>query len=361
MFNPDCLDLARRRRGLTKTALAEALGVSIRMMTAYERGEKVPNRKRQALLAQILDFPDEFFTGPTLEEPPSEGSSFRAFSTLTAKQRDQAFAAGALALRLADWIDARFSLPAPSIPRFHDLPPETAALAIRSEWGLGELPVRNMIHLLEARGARVFSLVEDCRALDAFSFWRRDVPYVFLNTMKSGERSRMDAAHELGHLALHWKGTVHGREAEREAEQFGSAFLMPRGSVLAEAPRGGRLVHLLEAKRRWKVSVASLAYRMHTLDLLTEWQYRKLFEDIGKHGYRLNEPHGIPHESSQVLAKVFRAIREDGLTMGHVAQALALPLDEVNKVIFGLVLTSVQGMPNGSNGGQQPPPVMRVV
>ena len=33
--------------------------------------------------------------------------------------------------------------------------------------------------------------------MDAYSFWRRGVPYVFLNTMKSAERSRMDAAHEL--------------------------------------------------------------------------------------------------------------------------------------------------------------------
>ena len=33
--------------------------------------------------------------------------------------------------------------------------PETAAEAIRSEWGLGERSIPNLIHLLEAHGVRV--------------------------------------------------------------------------------------------------------------------------------------------------------------------------------------------------------------
>lgn len=43
--------------------------------------------------------------------------------------------------------------------------------------------------------------------IDAFSLWRDDRPYIFLNTSKSAERSRFDAAHELGHLVLHRQGT----------------------------------------------------------------------------------------------------------------------------------------------------------
>lgn len=58
-----------------------------------------------------------------------------------------------------------------------------------------------MIHLLEAHGVRVLSLTQECREVDAFSLWLQQ-PFVFLNTQKSGEHSRFDAAHELGHLPL---------------------------------------------------------------------------------------------------------------------------------------------------------------
>jgi Predicted Zn peptidase len=201
-----------------------------------------------------------------------------------------------------------------------------------------------MIHLLEAHGVRVFSIIEDCHQMDAFSFWRGTAPHVFLNTMKSAEHSRLDGAHELGHLVLHWKGGVRGRDAEREAQMFGAAFLMPRGSVIAEAPRSGKLNQLVKAKRRWNVSVAALAYRMHELKLLTGWQYRSLFIEISRNGYRKSEPNPCQNETSQVLAKVFKALREDGLTMADVADALNIYPDELNKLIFGLVLTPVAGM-----------------
>ena len=70
-------------------------------------------------------------------------------------------------------------------------------MEIRSMWGIGERPIRNTIHLLELHGVRVFALAAETAVVDAYSFWRNDVPYILLNTGKSAERSRMDAAHEL--------------------------------------------------------------------------------------------------------------------------------------------------------------------
>ena len=99
-----------------------------------------------------------------------------------------------------------------------------------------------MIHLLERHGVRVFLACRGQRGgLDAFSFWRDGVPYVFLNTTKTPQDSGMDAAHELGHLVLHAWGGPGGRAAEEEAKAFGSAFLLPRRSVIADAPRPGNV------------------------------------------------------------------------------------------------------------------------
>ena len=85
------------------------------------------------------------------------------------------------------------------------------------------MPIKNMIHLLEARGVRVLSLSIDTAQLDAFSMWHADTPFVFLNTKKSCEHSRFDVGHELGHLVLHRHAGAKGQEVEREANAFASA------------------------------------------------------------------------------------------------------------------------------------------
>ena len=341
-FNERRLNLARRRRGLTKQQLASEGGVSRRMVTAYERGEKHPSDPTLRRIAALLRYPIGFFEGDDLDEPPVDGTSFRALSTMTARTRGQAGASSAIALALDDWLGERFGLPQPDVPRYAGADPEMAAETVRSEWGLGERSIKSMIQTLEAHGVRVFSLPEECASIDAFSFWRDDRPYVFLNTRKSPEHSRMDGAHELGHLVLHWKGGAHGRDTEREAAQFGSAFLMPCGSVLASAPVAGTLPQLIKAKRKWSVSLAALTYRMHELKMLTDWQYRTLFVQMSRRGYRTNEPDGIKPEQSQVLAKVFRALKSEGITKADVARELQISFEDLNDVIFGLVLTPVR-------------------
>lgn len=338
-FSPKRMDLARRRRGLSKGALAASLDVSPRMVTAYERGDKEPSETTVTRLAQALDFPKEFFLAPDLDQIPEEASSFRAATRMTARQRDRALASGALALSLSDWIEERFELPATSVPTYQGVDPETAAEAVRGEWGLGLRPIANMLHLVEAHGVRVFSLVEECRDLDAFSFWRGSRPYALANTVKSAERRRMDLAHELGHLVLHWRGGARGRVAEREADQFASAFLMPAGSVFAEAPgRNPNADDLQVAKKRWGVSVAALAYRMHALRLISDWHYRSLFVEISKRGWRTEEPDEAAPETSSLLESVFRLWRERGESLASVASDLVLTVEELNSLVYGLVL-----------------------
>lgn len=342
-FNSSRLDIARKRRGLTKAKLAEEAGISTRILTDYEHGRTQPTSVTVERIARVLHFPVEFFDLPDIETPTVAAVSFRALSSMSARQRDQAVGSAAIAIELADWIDRRFHLPTPDVPRLADVDPETAAERVRDAWGLGHDPAPNMVHLLEAHGIRVFSLALENTEVDAFSFWRDGLPYVFLNTMKSAERSRMDAAHELGHLVLHWAGGPQGRKEEQQAQAFGSAFLMPRTSVLAKAPRGARANQIIQAKHYWQVAAANLAYRMHTLGLLTEWQYRSVFIELGKCGYRSTEPDGIRRETSQVLVKVFRALRDEGRTQAHVATELAITAEELGSVIFGLVLTPMAG------------------
>lgn len=341
-FNPTRLDIARKRRGLTKSKLAGAAGISARMLTDYEHGAQ-PISETSQRLARALKFPVDFFYRADAETPAVEAVSFRALSSMTARQRDQAVGSASLAIELSDWVDARFNLPMPDLPDLEGVEPETAAELVRDDWGLGREPAPNMIHLLEAHGIRVFSLALENQDVDAFSFWRGGVPYVFLNTQKSSERSRMDAAHELGHLVLHRARGPQGREEESQAQSFGGAFLMPRSSILAKAPPAARLNQIIQAKRYWKVAAANLAYRLHAVGMLSDWQYRSVFIELGKRGYRSEEPNSIPRETSQVLGKVFKALRQEGRTQASVAAELGFTADELGSLIFGLVLAPVAG------------------
>ena len=343
-FNPARLYLARRRRGMTRLALAQATGMTRRTLYTYHSGSREPDDATLEKLGRALRFPVPFFYGQTLEEPPFERSSFRALSSLSATRREQALAAGALGLCLADWIDKRFTLPAPDIPAYRGKPPEVAAMKVRRDWNLGQRPIENVIHLLELHGVRVYSLREEIAAIDAYSFWRGEIPYVFLNTMKTGERSRMDAAHELGHLVLHGQDDLQrGRQAEREAQEFGAAFLMPRMSVCAHRMRlrAAGIARIKEAKHHWKVSIASLIYRMHQVGLLTDRQYHHRFQTISRRGWRKKEPEPSSPEGSQVLHTVFQRLIAEGTTPGKVAEDLNLYPDELNKMLFHFVLMPV--------------------
>jgi Zn-dependent peptidase ImmA (M78 family)/transcriptional regulator with XRE-family HTH domain len=344
-ITPSRLVLARERRGFTKAALGAAIGVSAKTVSAYEKGLQEPHPRHLRALISALEFPAEFFIGIELPPAPIEAASFRALKNLTAKQRLQAAGSATIALAVSRWIEARFQLPTSTVPQLrYYADAEAAAELVRRDWGVGERPIGNMVHLLEAHGVRVFSLVEECAEMDAFSLWIEGVPYIFLNTMKSAEHSRMDAAHELGHLAMHFgHETPRGREREREAQTFGAAFLMPRGSVLAYAPRRAYFTDLNRAKHQWKVSLANLVYRMRTLGLLTDWEFRNAFIELSARGYRRSEPDGVPRETSLVFAKVFEALKREDASKVDIAHDLAIPIDEVNAVVFGLTLTPLRG------------------
>ena len=342
MFNPSRLTLARKRRGLTKTRLATAIDVERRAVTGYEAGEYPPAPETLARLVEVLRFPSAFFFGDDLEEPSAGTASFRAMSKMTAGQRDMALGQGAIALHFNHWLESRFELPPAGLPDLrHERDPEAAAAALRQLWALGQQPVKNLVHLLESKGVRVFSLSVDAAEVDAFSMWKDGVPFIFLNTGKSAEHGRFDAAHELGHLVLHRHGSPNGREAEQEADTFASAFLMPRGAVLAHALRFSTLTQLVTLKRIWTVSLAALTYRLHAVGVLSDWHYRNLCIEISQRGFRKQEPDEAPRETSQVMAKVFAALREDGITKSDIAQQLSVSSTEIDQLAFGLMIQSI--------------------
>jgi Zn-dependent peptidase ImmA (M78 family) len=280
----------------------------------------------------------EWFSAGNLHQPSPQTASFRSQARMSAKSRDAALASGALAFLLNDYIEFFFTLPSPDLLDLREEDPEAAAITLRQHWGLGERPIKNMIHLLESKGIRVFSMAEDTVEVDAFSLWRETTPFIFLNTLKSSERSRFDAAHELGHLVLHRHDEPKGKQAEHEANRFASAFLMPRGSILSHTPAMPSLNTLIKLKKYWIVAVSALAYRLNQLELLTDWHYRHLCIEIGNRGFRTSEPEEAPREMSLIFPKIFKMLRDEGITKATIADKLFVNVEDIDKLVFGLIL-----------------------
>ncbi len=339
MFNHRRLILGRKRRKLTARALATAVGVSPITISRLENGVNEPEDETLVALAKVLDFPREFFFAGDFDDLPVQAASFRSLTSMTAKERDAALSAGAIAFLFGDWIEERFNLPPPDVPDLRgDATPEAAAQALREYWGLGQQPIPNMVKLLEAKGIRVFSLCEDTKTVDAFSCWRNAQPFVFLNTFKSTERSRFDAAHELGHLVMHRHGEQQdSRQAENEADQFASHFLMPQDDVAGRIRYVTGLEELIHAKKRWGVSVGALTYRLNKMGIVSEWQNRTFNIEISRRGYRTREPEGMEPECSVVWPQVLGALWGERTTKDHIAAELHLPTHELESILFRLV------------------------
>lgn len=334
-FTPSRLTLARERRGLTQRQLSEAVGVSDRMIKAYESGENSPTHDRLSVISKVLEFPVGFFEKPPADALTLEAASFRALTRASATLRNRTVAAGTIAVEFHNYLADKFEMRKPNVPDLRNSTPERAAEGVRHMWGIGQQPISNVVNLLELHGVRVFSLSEDCDAIDAFSVWRNEVPFIFLNNRKTPERGIFDAAHELGHLTLHQHGSPQGRDAEREADAFASCFLMPESGIRASAPRVPTIANIAAIKKTWKASAAAIGYRLHDLGLISEWHYKQFNIELSRRG-RQNEPAPLARETSMVLRKALDELAKEGCGLRDIAKELDLPLSELQSLSFGM-------------------------
>ena len=353
LFVGSRLPMARSLRGLTATALAKAVDVTPEWLSKVEHERTTPSNELVTRLAKTLDLPADFFYRDPARLPSTEAFHFRASSKLAQKDEASACTLAALASELSEWMNRTYKLPAPDIPEIQELAdadvdagPEVPAEALRTYWGLGSAPISNMLGLLELRGARIFSVSGTFQAIDAFSFRHDGNSIVFLNPSKSAERLRFDLAHELGHLLLHG-GSLYeddGRARERQANDFASAFLMPRGGLLGSLRGNVTLDVVLRLRDEWKVSAMAVAVRLHQLGVASDWTYRLICQELSKQGFRRKEPGStLIAESSSLWPQVLDDLREQGQGFSFLAGLLGVRAADVRSLLVGLVPLALSG------------------
>ncbi|MFI6783756.1 XRE family transcriptional regulator [Micromonospora sp. NPDC050276] len=338
-FEPHALGLARRWRRMRKNELARQIGVTAAAVSQYELGQARPSAAVLARLALALMMPVEFFAAG-IPAPTSAGRAhFRSLRTTSQAERDQAEAFGEVAWRVVEVLSRQLRLPELRLPQL-DLPEparaediRAAAAAGRREFGLDDGPVPHTVRLLEAHGVIVLSLPDASERVDAFSHWYGQRPFVFLNPGKNDRaRSRMDTAHELGHLLLHHDAEPGSQILEREATAFASEFLAPSPALAAELPTRLDFDRLHELKRRWGISLKALVYRGHDLGVYRDHTYRRGMTLLAQWGHP--EPGDLgPREQPSLLGRAVALLGPQRVTIESLAAQAGLPAALARSVI----------------------------
>lgn len=330
-FQPERLIEARDARGLTQVALAELVNRKSSSISRWESGIHPPEPEVLDALGKALNMPVAFFMRPVR----SHGSAplfFRsmASTTQTIRKRTEVRLRWAqdISLKLQESVD----LPEINVPHLNvgdyreirDEDIEQAANQCRKHWDLGFGPISDLLLALENAGIIVVKEDVGTAKMDGLSNWSAadDRPYMLIAKDKDTcVRSRMDAAHELGHLVLHRglkpKTLNNGadfKEIERQAFYFAGAFLMPEESFPSEiwSPSLNAFVSL---KERWKTSVGAMIMRCKALEMLGEDHAEKLWKYYSAKGWRKSEPldDTLKPEEPRLLSRSVQLLIDEGL------------------------------------------------
>jgi Zn-dependent peptidase ImmA (M78 family)/DNA-binding XRE family transcriptional regulator len=313
-FNHHMLTLARDARATTQAELAVQLRVGQGTLSKYENGILEPPADFVSDLSYALGYPIAFFyqSGRPYGFPPFH---YRKRKKLSAKTLGQIVAEMNIrrmhVAKLARSYEIKTNRFIPEIDideyqgrnkRRPDM--EDVARSIREAWMLPSGPVANMVELLEENGGIVIPCDFKTDLLDAMSQRIDGMPILFFVNMHSpADRVRYTLAHELGHMVLHTVALKDDDEMEDEADSFAGSFLLPADEIKAQL-RHFSLRHLANMKGYWKVSMQAIAYRAVRLKLITPYQSKMFWIEMGKLGYRKREPNEPPTEKPSLLRRM---------------------------------------------------------
>ena len=218
---------------------------------------------------------------------------------------------------------------------------DRGARVLRSHWGLGIVPIPDLVGVLEGRGVKVLS-VTLARSIDGLTARVRRtrgsaVPVIVVNGAHWGERQRFTIAHELGHMVL----SVIGRkvDSEKAAHRFASAFLMPAESLWSEVGKRRTSVgwdEFFKLKQLFGVSVQALTYRCKDLGIFNQTLFRRLFDEFKRRGWRdppCEEPLAIREgEKPRRFERLcLRALAEGAISEPKAAELLGVPVRELDR------------------------------
>ena len=339
MFSGKRVRQARELYAWTQSELARRVGLSQGAIAHIEGGFKTASPAAIAAIAGQMQtrFPITFFSSEPPVEISLEKLLFRSHASLMSRGKGkQACRYAEVLYEIASFLQSHIEPVPVRVPSSHK-EPEVAARETRASLGLSrEEPVSHLLNAVERAGILVLALPLDLQGRDAFSFWIENQPVICVSAEKPGDRVRLSVAHELGHLVLLHHRTV-GPENEDDAFRFASELLMPTDAFRRELPSPATLSALAELKPRWRVSIQAIIRRAFNTAMITDRQYRYLFEQLSAKGWRTREPDNldIPVEKPRALRKMVELVYGNPVDYISLAADLRLTPDYARAIMDG--------------------------
>lgn len=368
-FNPKRLREARLVRGLTISDLAEKIGVSKQAISQFELGEYSPKPETVMTLINTLKFPKSFFYREFKEQYVGN-TFFRANATATKKSKEVQFNKSLLAGYIYEYLSEYIEFPELNLPDTSQYlnsecdndSIEQLAKQVREHWEIGDKPITNIVYLLERNGIMVFSVDTDSEKVDAFCQHRKGRPFIFLgNDKQSASRRQFDGAHELGHVLMHKDidnqdvlSRTEFKEMENQANRFASTLLLP-AEAFARTVTSTSLLHFVELKKYWNVSIAAMLYRCLDLKLIDEGKYTSLVKQMSMKKMRTKEPLDdvIPLQEPVVLRKSILMLLENKIKNElQLIQEMSVPQEYIEMLC---------NLDQGTLNYNEPEPTIRLI
>ena len=345
-FNRHMMTLARESRGVTQTELAHRIGVKQGTISKYEAGLLEPPNDFIKELSCALGYTVNLFfqTGRPYGMPPfhyrrRKKLGAKALSKIIAEMNIRRIHLSIL-LRSYD-TETRNNIPEIDRDEYRgghgrDFSVEDVARYLRERWLVPNGPIDNVTDLIEDNGGFVIPCNFESDLIDAVSQRIDGMPVLFFINMNApADRTRYTLCHELGHMIMHTTTVLDDEEMEVEADRFAGAFLLPSSEFRSQLHRFD-LRQVVNLKRYWNVSMASIAMRAFHLGIITPHQRKIFFIQMGKLGYRNSEPHEPPKEYPKRMGRIFAYFYSVlGYTKAELASSLFISESEIDQM-YGL-------------------------
>jgi Zn-dependent peptidase ImmA (M78 family)/transcriptional regulator with XRE-family HTH domain len=323
----------RELEGLTQIGLAELLGVTQGAIAQFEGAFKSPSQEFiQKLVKRFGKFEVPwFYRDPSVE---LETLLFRSKAATTRGEEAEARRYAEVVCEVAQSVMRHIK---PISYRLAGLGPNPidAARQVRTALHIpAKEPVNHVISEIEKSGVLVLALPKELEGRDGLAAWATalNIPVVALSKGRSGDRIRMSAAHEWGHIVLRHSKLLSSTE-ERQAFQFAGELLMPESAMRIEMTAPITLTLLAQLKRRWRVSMQALIRRGQDLKLLSDSQAADLYIQISAKWGRKAEPVIIPDERPRLVRQLVEQVY--GQNWGTLADELGFSRQFMADILEG--------------------------
>lgn len=323
---------ARDFCALTQTALADLAGLPQSRISEIELGRIKSTADDIQRIARATGFPSSFFTAGPL--PDLFDGHFRRLKRGKAVASRQVRAQARQIVELVQRAESVVTMPPVRVTPVRNVEDiEDLAAEVRHQAGLGRRdPIRNVTRAVERSGVVVAALPGAIEDHSGFSAWPEfgldGRPIILFSRTDPGDRQRFTVAHELGHLLMHSPRRDDEIEldiAEREANQFAAALLLPRDVAVEAMQEPLTLTQLANLKAVHGASIGVFAQRARDLELISHERFVSLRKQMTSRGWHRNEPVQVPPESPLLIRKILDLMAQ-GDSIKARAESVHLPV-----------------------------------